>query len=66
MNHQWQMQDFPLGALTRWGRQPPMWALFNENGCENDGIGSRRGVRPERCPLDPLMITKNILLLSNN
>ena len=42
----------PLG-----GHGPPMWALFAENVCENERIGSRRGgVRPAR-PLDPPMAT---------
>ena len=40
----------PLG-----GRGPPTWALFGENVCENERIGSHMGgVRPAR-PLDPPM-----------
>ena len=36
----------PLG-----GRGPPTWALFGENVCENERIGSHRGaVRPARPP----------------
>ena len=36
---------FSIGgcAPVRGGRGPPMWALFGENVCENERIGSHRG-----------------------
>ena len=38
---------FPVGgACTRWGgggRGPPTWALFGENVCKNERIGSHGG-----------------------
>ena len=41
----------------RGGRGPPMWALFGENVCENERIGSHRGGRaPGTPPLDPPML----------
>ena len=50
---------FRRGAWTHFGRfWPPTWALFSENVCENERIGSCRGggVRRARPPLDPPMI----------
>ena len=36
--------EFPVGGWTRFGgRGPPMWALFGENVCEDERIGSRGG-----------------------
>ena len=37
--------EFPMGAWTRLGggHGPPMRALFGENICENERIGSRTG-----------------------
>ena len=50
---------FPVGAAcTHWGVCEPLtWALFGENVCENERIGSHRGggVCPAR-PLDPPML----------
>ena len=47
---------FPVGgACTRWGggRGPPTRVLFGENVCENERIGSYRGLRaPGTPPLD--------------
>ena len=36
---------FPMGghAPVRRGRGPPTWALFSENVCKNERIGSHRG-----------------------
>ena len=48
---------FPVG-----GRGPPMWALFGENVCENERIGSHRGHVPGTPPLDPPM--DNIIVYS--
>ena len=43
------------GAWTHFGGfWPPTWALFSENVCENERIGSCRGRAPAR-PLDPPM-----------
>ena len=42
------IQDFPWGGQDPFGgRGPPTWALFGENVCENERIGSRRGRAPE-------------------
>ena len=44
---QWRIQDFPLGgggAKPLAGRQPPTWAFFGKNVCENERIGSCSGV----------------------
>ena len=42
----------------REGRAPPMRALFGENVCENERIGSHRGWRaPGTPPLDPPMVS---------
>ena len=44
---------FPVGGRGpfRRGRGPPTWVLFGKNGCENERIGSHRGMSPV-CPLD--------------
>ena len=36
---------FPIGGMDPfWGGvESPMWALFGENVCENERIGSRKG-----------------------
>ena len=47
---------FPLGGGVEplGGRGPPTWALFGENVCENQRIGSRRGWRaPGTLPPPP-------------
>ena len=44
------------GAWTRYGgRGPPTWALFTENVCESERIGSRRGGVRRARSLDPPM-----------
>ena len=49
---------FPIG-----GRGPPTWALFGENVCENERIGSHRGACTRHAPpLDPPMLWDPILL----
>ena len=57
---QWLIQDFPVGGRALVGGcGPPMQALFGENVCKNERIGSHAGggggVRPARPPLDPPM-----------
>ena len=53
---QWRIQDFPWGPCTHWGCGPPTQALFGENVCKNERIGSHRGGRaPGTPPLDPPM-----------
>ena len=42
----------PLGG----GHGPPMWALFGENVCKNDRIGSHGGACAGHTPLDPPMV----------
>ena len=44
--------EFPVG-----GCGPPMWVLFGENVCENEGIGSHKGggVRRKILYVDPPM-----------
>ena len=42
----------PLG-----GRGPPKWALFGENVCENEIIGSHRGRVLGTPPPDPPMLS---------
>ena len=52
--NQWRIEDFPLG-----GRRPPTRALFGENVCENERIGSHWG-GGGACrwrPPDPPMLT---------
>ena len=46
---------FPVGGRTliRGGRGPPTWALFGENVCENERIGSHRGRAPGTPPPPP-------------
>ena len=52
---------FPAGVgdPTRWGggggggRRTPTQALFGENVCENERIGSHEGGGRQRHPLDP-------------
>ena len=47
---------FPLGGVhPLGGRGPPTWALFSENVCENERIGSHRGTCTRHAPLDPPM-----------
>ena len=47
---------FPTGGVGPLGvRRPPTQVLFGENVCENERIGSRRGVRRAR-HLDPPML----------
>ena len=41
---------FPIGEGGGW-RRPPMWALFSENVCENERIGSCWGGAPAASPL---------------
>ena len=41
---------FPFGGG---GVEPPMRALFGENVCKNERIGSRRGSVSRARPLDP-------------
>ena len=43
---------FPIGghAPVRGGHGPPTWALFGENVCENERIGSHRGACAGRAP----------------
>ena len=49
---------FPVGGVdplgghvdSLGGRGPPMWALFGENVCENEGIGSHGGRAPGTLP----------------
>ena len=51
---------FPMGgrAPVRGGHGPPMWALFGENVCENERIGSHRGACTGHTPLDlPMQMT---------
>ena len=52
--YQWLIQDFPWGGgggvHPLGGRGPPMWALFGENICENERIGSHRGWRAPGTP----------------
>ena len=47
---------FSIGGVDPfWGGVwPPTWAVFSENVCENERIGSCRGRAPAR-PLDPPM-----------
>ena len=53
---------FPVGgagrAPIRGGCGPPTWALFGENVCKNERIGSHRGRAPGTPPLDPPMIVE--------
>ena len=50
---QWQIQDFPWGGVhPLGGHGPPTWALFGENVCENERIGSHRGACTGHSPLD--------------
>ena len=49
---------FPVGGrapVGGGGRGPPTWALFGENVCENERIGSQKGGVPGARPLDPPM-----------
>ena len=48
---------FPVGgrAPVRGGCGPPTWALFGENVCKNERIGSHRGACAGHAPLDPPM-----------
>ena len=42
---------FPVGGVDPLGgRGPPTQALFGENACENERIGSRRGVCARHAP----------------
>ena len=43
---------FPLGEASTplGGRQPPTWALFGENMCQNERIGSGSGRTPAAPP----------------
>ena len=53
---QWQIQDFPWGGHGPvGGHGPPMRALFAENVCKNERIGSCRGDMCWPRPLDPPM-----------
>ena len=49
---------FPVGGVDPfWGHGPPMRALFGENVCENERIGSHRGgVHWEILYVDPPVI----------
>ena len=42
---QLRIQDFPLGALIRWGEgaSPSDTGIFGENLCQNERVGSRWG-----------------------
>ena len=51
---QWRIQDFPLWGGG--GRRPATQALFGENVCENERIGSSWGARAGGAPLDPPML----------
>ena len=54
---QWWIQDFPWGGLDPLGGCGPlMRVLYGENVCENERIGSHRGVvRPKCLYVDPLL-----------
>ena len=43
---------FPIGGGVHplGGHGPPTWALFGENVCENERIGSHRGVYTRHTP----------------
>ena len=60
---------FPVGGgvdpLGGGGRVPPTWALFGENVCENERIGSHGGRAPGKPPLDPPMLSIGIPVLHN-
>ena len=50
---------FPVGGGVHplGGHGPPTWALFGENVCENETIGSHRGgACAGHAPLDPPML----------
>ena len=50
------------GKWTHFGGfWPPTWALFSENVCENERIGSCRGRIPVRPPLDPPMPLQKLM-----
>ena len=53
----WRIQDFPLGG----GRPSPTWALFGENVCENERIGSRWGGAPAAPPGSTNVNAKKLL-----
>ena len=58
---------FPVGGVhPLGGRGPPTWALFGENVCENERIGSHRGRAPGTAPLDPPMSLHNQLFAALN
>ena len=47
---------FPVGGVDPFGGcRAPMWALFGENVCENEKIGSHRGCAGKLC-VDPPMV----------
>ena len=57
---QWRIQDFSLG-----GRRPPTQALFGENECKNERIGSCWGGRWRR-PLDPPMVRNFVQTITSS